>query len=186
SDSDCVVKDRLFLDLTKEFTVSGWVQLMPVNEGKSAGDILSIESPSFPSPIFSIWVEFPASTVHFSCMQAGNDTIKIVKTGVTAPKTTFHLAIEYDLGAFTVYVNGEKCKTIPEACPLPNPDHVCLFLQEARSSFNLQISGIKIYSESLDEVRNDVLLMNRALKFTTEGRRQGHFRGVAGNTGHKH
>jgi hypothetical protein len=112
------------LDFDKGFTISGWVEFTPKNERGSIGDILLIKSPSFSSPIFSIWVEFPEKTIHFSYLQSGSDIVKILKTGVKVPEGVFQFAIAYNSTAFILYINGEKCKEIPETNSLPNPDEV--------------------------------------------------------------
>jgi hypothetical protein len=131
------VKAPLLLDLTKNFTVLLWSQFIPPNGGKSSGDILLIEAPSVSLSLFSIWVEFPERIVHFSCTQQDNGTIKTINTGVEVPKGAFHLAIEYNTAAFTLYLNGENRKVIPESSPLPNPAKVRLqFIKQDHLQLN--------------------------------------------------
>ncbi|CAG8692274.1 13073_t:CDS:2, partial [Acaulospora colombiana] len=156
-DSECVVKDQLSLDLTNGFTISTWVQFIHQSGSKSNGDIMSVESSLFSSPLFSIWVEFPEGGIHFSCTQAENDTIKFIKTGVKAPEGAFHIAIEFDSMAFNLYLNGGKCKTIPETSPFPNPNNKVLVIgrsectRDRNLSCTRQIFDIEIYSECLGE-----------------------------------
>jgi hypothetical protein len=125
-DSDRVVNNALVLDTRKGFTISVWIKFAPKDGERSTGDIVSIESPSLSSPIFSAWVEFPEQAIHYSCAQDDIDISRSVRTGVKIPKTAFHLAIVYDCSTFTFYINGEKRKTIPESSPLPDPQSVCV------------------------------------------------------------
>ncbi|PVF95753.1 hypothetical protein CPB86DRAFT_875489 [Serendipita vermifera] len=171
SDADCVVKAPLVLDLQKSFTILGWFQFVPPSGETCSGNILLIESPSVTSSLFSIWVEFPERAVHFSCTQQGDNVIKDINTGIKVPKCAFHLAIEYNLTAFSLYLNGEKCKTITEANPLPNPKNKFIVFGRSeckhfRASRCIgRLFGMEIYSESLTE---EVIKRNYTLAVTIQ------------------
>jgi hypothetical protein len=154
-----------------------WIKFTPKDGERSTGDIVSIESPSLSSPIFSAWVGFPEQAIHYSFAQEDIDISRSVRTGVKIPKTAFHLAIVYDCSTFTFYINGEKRKTIPESSPLPDPQSVCVKFNESNLTYGCilqklvvlgrsenqsyrgshctrQIFSINIYPQSLEEVRN--------------------------------